>query len=786
MRYYNPQLQQPVSMFVQDQTPWEMMFKNLDRKEADWAKGEAMPGEFDVIASALKTAPGHEDWGNDLVNNTKKQLNAAIEEAKGNYSDPTFQRKAKNIIMSFGSNKDVIELQRSREYYDKYGAPIAADPRNANAIIDMPGIDPFTHEFTGEQHKKAYTTPRIINDPKTLEAFDEQLKQVRPDSFAVTTGLAISDGVDASGAPLYKWDETKEAAKEYKQDKLDKAAYQFATDISTPGSEYYEYEQRKATKSGYDVSTPEKLRDYLYNKHKGLGIKYQAKDTEKSTSSKPIGGNGNKSNRGNGNGDEEKPNQSTTVSGQVSVIGNNNFKNSNGDRITSEEGINLELTSYQDKFNKTIEKSKNNISNIGVETTTGFDIAGRQILIPIGSVTPQQQSIIDANNVELIKDQSMLIGLQETKNIFAQKHGFNPEESIESQLSPDIIAEGNKIRNSTVFGEMLNQPLPKNASQDARNLQEKTKKETEEKVIEFYKKKAPKYASYLNDLNNYLTGHTYKTEEEYDFETADSKEKANINTQLKLLFASANSNDWSYVSDDSKNLTDAGLKKIFNDAEIDNNGNILKAGVTTSFRYDSQQAKYVPMVTITEGSGEDAKTHKLQYNGEINNFAPLADKITGMSSEYTARQTLMSRLAESGRTSAYFELNRKDNKGNKIKINKDNYKDNVIDIRIARSNINSNGVVIPEGSYMFKLPGDENIYISNNDKEFLDFTTTYQQLIASGDVNSEKNAKDFINYHIGDKKTFSVANDIGLDKSYFTRTPLKLNKLPNKLTPPPK
>ena len=159
MRFYNPQFQQPISTFVPDATPWDMILKAGEAKEKLWAETEKDMAEAPNMFN-LKIKPYYTDSRGNVVRNVdalkyeekQKELNQKITAlADKDLSDYTVKRElqkiksdAANWLNTYGKSAEAT----SKAYDDTY-----TEWKKAKRTDDSQGrafdLDRFVHEYQG-------------------------------------------------------------------------------------------------------------------------------------------------------------------------------------------------------------------------------------------------------------------------------------------------------------------------------------------------------------------------------------------------------------------------------------------------------------------------------------------------------------------------------------------------------------------------------------------------------------------------------------------------------------
>jgi hypothetical protein len=161
MRFYNPQLQQPISTFVPDGTPWDMILKAGAAKEEAWADTEKniseLPNLFNLdIKRSYQDSKGNSYLNPDyaeyeqLQNATKNKLN---ELAGKDLSDPLVRREIlglKNNISSWINQKGKRAEAVSKAYKDSWKTWSTRD-RSDKEQGRNKELDYFVHGYTNPE-----------------------------------------------------------------------------------------------------------------------------------------------------------------------------------------------------------------------------------------------------------------------------------------------------------------------------------------------------------------------------------------------------------------------------------------------------------------------------------------------------------------------------------------------------------------------------------------------------------------------------------------------------------
>lgn len=787
MRFYNPQFQQPISTFVPDATPWDMILKAGAAKEEAWAKGEAMPGELDVLEAALQAATGHEDWKKETVKKYRDQLNAIVGDGNIDYSDSTIQRKLKNVITSFGKDEDVLRIKRNKDYFDKFILPQLTNIQNQRALIFTPGYDPITHKYTGEQHRQDFDI-QAISDPSTQKAYDEEASKVKADAIENIKQYGVQTGVDPkTGNPIIEKDLESHAVKQVLKEKVDRAMWDFTTAISGQDSPYAQWEGFWASKEHGNSLSQEELTKYMYDKYHKLGHKYaynEIKNVEK------TGVDTKKTKPGEADKDKKVVTPNITITASSTKI-----KGPDGNDISGTAAVKKILEDKTTEFEKLYTDTYTNLTkDLGVDASNivkTLDDDGNEIYGVAEGVTlnPTQQKYLNQANVSLIQNQNYTKSLEYIDGLFREEAGLNEKKDkngnplpLALQVSTDEMATYNlalkeELRNriyasgkgQDLLGsyslspatDLMSIPVEKLQDFYNNNLEDDSFNGTsvEDVAINTVTKKHPnsKLAKYEKLMHKYLTDHTYSTSQQYTVTgITDASSKQQVQDLMHILLQKGNSNEWSLVDDDKANLKDnEGVFKELMDAlnTKDEKGSKITEK-DYSFYFDRDQDKYVPVVSYNG--------YNFQYNGEFGKFSELASNITGYGRYDQKLDLFTKQLIASNGTQASLKLE-EDVRDSKGKITKKADAITVRTVLLQGGIMTRSGVKIREGSYLFKVPGVEGVFSTSNDYELLGV----QEVIEKAKKEGHSTADAFNEYLRQFPDKFTVVPDASINNRYF-------------------
>jgi hypothetical protein len=799
MRFYNPQFQQPISTFVPDATPWDMILKAGAAKEEAWAKGEAMPGELDVLEAALQAAPGHDDYKKDTVKKHRDQLDAILGDRNINYSDPTIQRKLKNVITSFGKDEDVLRIKRNKDYFDKYILPQLADVKNQGALMFTPGYDPITHKYTGAQHREDFDL-QAISDPSTQKAYDDEASKVKADAIENVKQYGVQTGVDKNGNPIIEKDLESQAVKKVLKEKVDRAMWDFTTAVSGQDNAYGKWENFWQSKKAGKQLSQEELQQAMYDQYHRLGHKYVYSESKNVEKQDPDSGKTNKG--GRVQTDETTINPSLTF-----TVDAGNLVGNDGNSISGSTALDSEIKAQEQYHGIESENITKSLVNAGfnpnqiVETfdpETGYskiaikDANGNDV-----PLNEKDARILEQQNAKIIQVENRRDALENVKSTFMAMADLDPNKPIVTQLPTSETATYNYelkealgkrlefaaaiykpkddvISPSKKFNKYMAEVYPHMGGRDTRMgklsieemqdiIQEINDKgdnklkdileyrgintSPEEDALKHLTKKHPnsKLAKYEKELTNYLTSHTYSTAPQFDIGSIENK---NIKEQLNGLISKAvtdvNREQWSYVDDTDKKLSQEDIT-LLNDAMLKVSDDKSANYVETGFYYDRKNNKYVPTIKFKDSKGI---YRNVQFDGEISQFNDYANKASGYSEYNIDLNELGNSFIQHSGVKAELKLN--DNESLLVKS--------------ALTSFSSTGKKINQGDMLVKVPGSDDAftYVFNNDYELVNFKK-YIADSKKANIPTDQAINDWIK--LGGK--LEIIKDPGVNYKYF-------------------
>jgi hypothetical protein len=800
MRFYNPQFQQPISTFVPDATPWDMILKAGAAKEEAWAKGEAMPGELDLLAAALTPAQGHEDYRADVVKKYKDQVDNILGE-RTDFGDPTIQRKLKNVITTFGQDPDVQKIKRNKELFDKNIGPQLMDIKNQGALMFVPGYDPLTHQYTGEQHRQDFGVTSI-SDPNTVGAFDAEASKVKADAEERVRQYGVQIGTDDKGDPIMSKDLESHAVKQVLQKKIDNAMYEYATAISGQDNPYGKWENYWSSKKYGKQLTQEELRDELYNKYHKIGHKYIQKETKDVEKEQPL------SPKPGGSGKVKKPEEASKSPYTQITVSSQQLVGADGNKIGGTQAFAQELKNIDEHITKVYDNTTKEMQELapGYQWKKVIDPQTQNIVLrPFnkdgteGTLTPQQEARLNDLNSQIVLADNKKSALEKADAYFKESVGLNPDPNVPLSLQINTnekatydtalrnvykerlltaaeihSAQGKVMTGSNALNDYYTERVPHlNYSEQFKDLSLNQLEEmynevvaaedpskggktvkthftttVEKDALDILSKKYPssKLAKYEKKLHSYLTDNYYNTAGMYSVEgITDATTKNSIKSLFEIAIAEGNSNEWSYVDSDNANIEDKDIEELKKkNKELKGTDNVES---NFSFYFDEDQNKFVPVVTIGG--------RKLQYNGTVGEFGRIASEITGYSEYNQDLYTLNTKLQQSGRQSAELPLDPNDKDLGTMKV-----RTAFEDLYVGKGGYTK----IAEGDYMVKVPDDEFTYLIPNNYQLLGFKRGYAEAKKAGpDVLQAFLSEAF-------KQGIKAVNDPTIDKYYFKKS----------------
>lgn len=117
-RYTTVNWDKPMSSYVP--LPLDALMKVGSTMEDRYNEGKGLPEELAQLGQAVKAAPMYQEHRDRFINDYNSKINKLVDEANGDYGNPDFKRKAKNLINEFKSRPELNAFANTLSSYNKW------------------------------------------------------------------------------------------------------------------------------------------------------------------------------------------------------------------------------------------------------------------------------------------------------------------------------------------------------------------------------------------------------------------------------------------------------------------------------------------------------------------------------------------------------------------------------------------------------------------------------------------------------------------------------------------
>ena len=100
--------------------PFEYIAALGEKTNQKFEHGKALENELGVLGSAIKAAPMYEGHRQKYINEYNSKINELVDEAKGDYGSPEFQRKSQRLIQEFKSRPEINAFANTLKSYQDW------------------------------------------------------------------------------------------------------------------------------------------------------------------------------------------------------------------------------------------------------------------------------------------------------------------------------------------------------------------------------------------------------------------------------------------------------------------------------------------------------------------------------------------------------------------------------------------------------------------------------------------------------------------------------------------
>lgn len=174
-------------------------------KQKQYDTGKALTDQLGTLESAIKAAPGHEQWKAEKLKEYNNVLQSTVDKFSQDFASPEFQRETSKIINQFKNDPEIQQIQGSYNWYEKQYLPYKSDPK-AQRDIDLTLPQGQNKTPYSKLNIVQYKDPiadaskimdNIAKDTKAFEGYDKDLttKQLKisKDGYLFKNGVKTSE-----------------------------------------------------------------------------------------------------------------------------------------------------------------------------------------------------------------------------------------------------------------------------------------------------------------------------------------------------------------------------------------------------------------------------------------------------------------------------------------------------------------------------------------------------------------------------------------------------------------